>query len=89
MTQQRRNERPSRIPKFASREEEAEFFDTHDMSEFQDEFTTVTARFADNLSCAIVIELDAEALAELRARAEAKGLGEATLVRLWVEERLR
>ena len=89
MTRKRRNERPSRIPEFTSREEEAKFFDTHDMADFQDAFTTVNVRFGDNLSGAIVDELDVETLAALRERAEAKGVGEAVLVREWALERLR
>lgn len=32
----------SRIPAFSSTEEEAEFWDTHDSAEFEDEFETVT-----------------------------------------------
>jgi hypothetical protein len=40
----------SRIPQFASRQEEADWFDTHDMADYQDEFKTVKARFANKLS---------------------------------------
>jgi len=40
----------SRIPIFASREEEAAWWDSHDLADYQDEFETVEARFADKLS---------------------------------------
>ncbi len=47
--QQRRREKP-RIPEFASREEEAKFWDTHDIADYQGELKTTQARFARRLS---------------------------------------
>jgi hypothetical protein len=40
----------SRIPVFASRDDEAAWWDSHDLADYQDEFETVEARFADKLS---------------------------------------
>ncbi len=40
----------SRIPVFTSREEEAAWWDSHDLADYQDEFETVEARFAEKLS---------------------------------------
>jgi hypothetical protein len=40
----------SRIPDFASREEEAAWWDSHDLADFQDEFATIEATFAEDLS---------------------------------------
>lgn len=86
----RKNEQGiSRIPEFATREEEAEWFDTHDMADYQDEFKTVRARFAKNLSEGITIRLDPTTLAELRTRAHEKGIGPTTLARMWIIEHLR
>lgn len=79
----------SRIPEFASREAEAEWFDTHDMADYQDEFKTVRAKFAKNLSQGITIRLDPETLTELRTRAHEKGIGPTTLARMWILEHLR
>lgn len=42
--------RKSRISEFSNIEEEAEFWDTHDTAEFEDEFKPVQVRFAKNLS---------------------------------------
>lgn len=78
----------SRIPEFRSREEEAKWFDTHDMADYQDEFKTVPARFSKNLSHAIAIRFDSETLEKLRVRARKKGLGPTTLARMWIIERL-
>lgn len=79
----------TRIPKFKSRAEEAEFFDKHDMADYQDEFITVRARFAKNLSEGITIRLDSETLSELRSQAKEKGIGPTTLARMWVLEHLK
>ena len=79
----------SRIPGFTSREEEAEFWDTHDIADHQDEFKTVRARFAKSLSEGIAIRLDPEMLAELRSRAKKKGISPTTLARMWILEHLR
>ena len=40
MTQKRKT-----IPNFKNREEEAKFFDTHDMADYQHEFKTVKVKF--------------------------------------------
>lgn len=79
----------SRIPDFKTREEMAEWFDTHDMADYQDEFKTVRAKFAKNLSEGLNIRLDTETLAKLRHIAKEKGIGPTTLVRMWIIERLK
>ncbi len=77
------------IPDFKSREEEAEFFDTHDMADYQDEFKTVRAQFSQNLSEGITIRLDEKTLDKLRSQAHKKGIGPTTLVRMWLMEKLQ
>ncbi len=79
----------SRIPEFASREEEAEWWDTHDITDYLDEFKPVKVRFGKNLSEGITIRLDKETVAELRRRAHEQGIGPTTLARMWILERLR
>ena len=81
--------KPSRIPKFANRQEEAELWDTHDLSDYWDEFKPVKARFAKNLSGGITVRFDPETLAKLRTKAHEQGIGPTTLIRMWVLERLR
>lgn len=88
MTAEHREARP-RIPAFASREEEAEFWDAHDTTDYEDEFKPVPARFAKNLSEGITVRLDPQTLEDLRARAHEKGIGPTTLARMWILERLR
>lgn len=80
--------RSSRVPQFSSHQEEADWFDTHDMGDYQDQFKTVEVRFAKNLSQGITIRLDAPTLGKLRKEAHAKGIGPTTLARMWILERL-
>lgn len=89
MTNQQEANRPSRIPTFESYQEEAEFWDTHDTTDFEDEFRPVKVRVAKNLSEGLTVRLDPTTLAELRERAENKGIGPTTLVRMWILEHLR
>lgn len=77
------------IPQFASREEEAEFWDTHDMSDYWDELKPVKLKFAKNLSKGITIRFDEETLEKLRHYAHQKGIGPTTLARMWILERLQ
>lgn len=78
----------SPIPTLNSREEEAEFWDTHDTADFEDEFECTEVRFAKNLSQGITVRFTAETLATLRATAQRKGIGPTTLARMWILERL-
>lgn len=90
MTQQERSgtTSPSRIPEFANYEEEAEFWDTHDFTDYDDGFKPVQVRVAANLSDGITVILDATSLGQFRAQAAERGISPATLARLWILERL-
>ena len=82
-------QRKSRVPEFKSKAEEAEFWDTHDFTEYAGEFRPVRVRFAKNLSQGITIRLDPETLTVLRSQAHEKGMGPTTLARMWILEHLR
>jgi predicted DNA binding CopG/RHH family protein len=90
MTDIERRMRPKEpIPEFKSRQEEAEFWDTHDLGEYWAEFQPVKVRFAKNLSEGITVRFDPETLNRLRAEAKKKGMGPTTLARMWILERLQ
>ncbi|EKD92793.1 MAG: hypothetical protein ACD_28C00328G0001 [uncultured bacterium] len=78
----------SRIPKLKNIQEEAEFWDTHDTTDFEDEFKTVKVRFAKNLSEGVTVRFDPATSNKLRVEAHQKGIGPTTLIRMWVLERL-
>ena len=78
----------SRIPEFKTIEEEAEFWDTHDTTDYEDEFKPVKVRFADKLFDRVTIPVDTDTLAQLDALAREEELNATALVRRWVLERL-
>jgi predicted DNA binding CopG/RHH family protein len=79
-----------KLPEFASEQEEAEFWATHDSAEFLDstEETDVVFEDARPRKTQICLRLDAEAIGKLKVIAERKGVGYQTLIRMWVMERL-
>ncbi len=78
----------SRIPVFANRQEEAEFWDKHDITDYLDELKPVKLKVSKHLSQGITIRFDEETLEELREQAHRKGIGPTTLARMWILERL-
>lgn len=76
------------IPEFKTLTEEAEFWDTHDTTDFEDEFKPVNVRVAKQLEHIFSVRFDKETLGELQRQAERKGTGTATLVRMLVKEGL-
>jgi len=81
-------EQQSRIPDFESWDEEAAWFDTHDLAGYQDEFATVKVRFRQNLSEGPHIRLDPDSPTKLRDTADRRGVGPTTLARMWTLEHL-
>ena len=75
-----------RIPEFASRAEEAEFWDTHSMADYWEGLKPAKVRFAKNLSRGITIRFDPPTLNKLRQKAHQKGIGPTTLARMWIVE---
>ena len=78
-----------RIPSFANRDEEAAFWDTHDLTEFEGvELQPVEVMLGGELAKRLTVRLDQDDRNELQRRAKALGVGPSTLVRMWVKERL-
>ncbi len=50
MNERNTNQQPKHIPDFSSIEEEAAFWDTHDTTDFEEEFHPVTVHFDKQLS---------------------------------------
>lgn len=78
-----------RIPSFASIEEEAAFWDSHDFTDFMDESSPVQITVGQELAERLTLRLDQADRQALVRRAEAKGIGPSTLARIWLKERLR
>ena len=78
------------IPAFNSVEEEAAWWDTHDVSDFWDELEPVKVKVSPTLLSESImsVRLPEATLERLRQRADKKGLGHTTLARIWIMERL-
>lgn len=75
----------SNIPDFKTYEEEAQFWDTHDFTDFLDELKVVRAPKA----AVLQIRLQQEDLRALTGLAEQQGLGVSSLARMWIKRMLR
>ena len=76
----------SRIPVFISIEEEAEFWDTHDSTEFEDEWEPVDVEISPTVRSRFFLhaEVDHATLRRVRELARTQGLTANELARCWV-----
>ena len=77
------------IPTFASREEEAEFWDTHDVTDYFDDFEYNPSWFQVEgpLSEVVTLHIDLETMDEVRALAKERDLPPDVLLHVWILER--
>jgi hypothetical protein len=78
----------SRIPHFASLEEEAEFWDTHDTTEFEDEFEPVEIEVARPLLHEFSVAFEGEVFDRIIAAAKRRGVDFEPLAERWIVEGL-
>ncbi len=77
-----------KIPSFANIEEEAEFWDTHDTTEYEDQ--TYEVEFEIDLKSEVTyLPLEKSLLSRMRALAKQRGVSPETLLNLWVQEHLQ
>jgi hypothetical protein len=80
----------SKIPKTDSIEELARFWDTHDLTEFEDEMEEVQELVFDKGPQSVMrIRLYPDEVAALKRIAESRGINQTDLVKEWVSEKLR
>ena len=81
----------SRIPKFRSLEEEANFWDTHDITDFEDELEDVEIVFEleKPRDETLVLRVQKGFKERLTKRARRKGLNPSTLARMWLMEKMQ
>jgi hypothetical protein len=80
----------SKLPRFDSIDELARFWDTHDLTEFEDELEEVEEPvFKARAGTAVKIWLTPKQAAALRRRAKSAGIAQADLARDWITEKLR
>jgi len=82
--------RSQSIPDTDSILELSRFWDTHDLTDFEDQLEVVHKRvFARRKEATVAIALTPKEAAALKRLAQSEGVKEATLVHTWVREKLR
>jgi len=76
-----------RLPQTDSIQELAKFWDTHDVTDFEDEMVEVGHRVFDR-DAKITVRLPASDADAVRAIAKSRGVRDAELIREWVHDRL-
>jgi len=76
-----------RLPQTDSIEELAKFWDTHDVTDFEDELEEVDERVFDE-DTNITVHLESDEADAIRAMAHARGVADSELIREWVVERI-
>jgi len=77
-----------RIPQTDSIQELARFWDTHDLTDFENELEEVTEPVFDQ-DHSITLHLPIHEADAVREMAKSKGIADADLIREWVLERIR
>jgi hypothetical protein len=80
--------RKKQLPDFRSREDEAEFWETHSPLDYEDDLEEVSVEFSHPLNHTLAVRLDAASISRLARIARSKGIGPSTLARMWLLERL-
>ncbi len=83
--------KPSKIPEFKTIEEEAEFWDTHSVTDYWDELedVEVVVELDKPQEERLVLRLHKGVKEQLARVAKSKGLNVSSLARMWLLEKLR
>jgi len=77
----------TQLPQTDSIQELAQFWDTHDLTDFEDELEEVTESVFEPATV-IPLNLESDEAEAVRKIAEAKGIADADLIRGWVREKI-
>ena len=84
----RKSEDSPRLPRFKSRREEAEFWETHSPMDYPEFQEVHDLTFSKALNHILPIRLDSTSSEKLAHLARKRGMGSSTLARMWLLERL-
>lgn len=77
-----------RIPKTDSIQELASFWDTHDLTEFEDQLEVVSTPVFERRAEGVTIPLQPTEIEAVRRIADSRGIGYDALIREWVIEKI-
>ena len=67
----------------------ADFWDTHDLSDFEDQLEEVTEPLFERRRETILVPFDLKEVEAVKRIAKSQGIGDAALIRGWVVEKLQ
>ena len=73
---------------FASRAEVAEFWDTHDITDYLDELQPITVKLLDTVAHGVIITFEPDTFDEICELARERNTSPETLIQQWIVERL-
>ena len=81
-----REENQGRAPEFASREEAAEFWDTHDFTDYLDDVKVISVKSSDVVERAVIVRFDSDTFDKVHRFASERGVFPDALIHDWVVE---
>ena len=78
-----------KIPSKAFIKRLADFWDSHDLSDFEDQLEEVTEPLFERRTEAILVPFDPKEVQAVKRIAKSQGVADAALIRGWVVERLQ
>lgn len=86
---EQREKKQNRVPEFASGEEAAEFWDTHDFTDYLDEVKVISVKFSDVIEQAVIVRFDSDTFDKLHRMASKRGVFPDALIHDWVVEGMK
>ena len=86
---EQREKKQSRVPEFESREEAAEFWDTHDFTDYLDDVKVISVKFSDVVDQAVIIRFDSDTFDKVNQFASERGVFPDALIHDWVVEGMK
>ncbi|MEK7498226.1 MAG: CopG family antitoxin [Patescibacteria group bacterium] len=78
-----------KLPKFKNYDEEAKFWDTHSVTDYGKVIDPKDVRVKKPIKMTFTVRLDRQTVTKLDEVADEKGIGPATLARMWLLEKLK
>ena len=88
MTNETERVRDPMPDEFASRAEVAEFWDTHDFTDYLDELQPITVKLSDAVAHGVIITFESDTFDEIRELAREANTPPEKLIYQWIIERL-
>ena len=77
----------AKIPKFKSDKEAAQFWDTHSLTDYEEDLKPADMVFVKPDRQVVSLRLDRKVVKSLKAYGAKKGLGYSSLLRMWILEK--